>query len=119
MSIGRIIGKTIFASGIEAAIGQYHQLKKVQPDHYDFKNDGELNTLGYQLLRQGNKKEAIEIFRLNAEAFPESWNVYDSLGEAYLADGNKELAIKNYRRSVELNPENRGGSEALKKLEAK
>ena len=118
MSIGRVIGKTIVASGIEAAIRRYHELKQTQPNDYNFKSADELNTLGYQLLRRGDRKAAIEVFKLNVEAFPTSWNVYDSLGEAYLADGNKDLAINNYRRSVESNPENRDGAETMKRLEA-
>jgi CubicO group peptidase (beta-lactamase class C family) len=118
MSVGRLIGKTIFTKGIETAIRQYHELKTTQPTDYDFQSDSELNTLGYQLLRQGNTKAAIAVFNLNVEAFPTEWNVYDSLGEAYLADGNRELAIKNYRRSVALNPANRSGVDTLAKLGA-
>jgi len=117
-SIGREIGKTILASDIEAAVRRYHDLKTAQPDGYNFTNDSELNQLGYQLLQQGDTKKAIAIFQLNVEAFPDFWNVYDSLGEAYLADGNKALAIKNYQRSVELNPENKGGINILKQLGA-
>jgi Flp pilus assembly protein TadD len=64
-------------------------------------------------------KEAIEVFRLNVELFPDSWNVYDSLGEAYMNKGDTKLAIDNYKKSVELNPNNTAGIEALKKLEGK
>jgi cytochrome c-type biogenesis protein CcmH/NrfG len=64
-------------------------------------------------------KDAIEVFKLNVEEHPESWNTYDSLGEAYMIDGNTELAIKNYERSVELNPQNKNGIEQLKKLKGK
>jgi CubicO group peptidase (beta-lactamase class C family) len=116
MSIARTLGKTIQASGIETAVRQYHELKKARPDDYDFNSEGALNTLGYELLGRGHQKAAVEVFKLNVEAFPASWNVYDSLGEAYLAAGDKDLAAINYRRSVELNPENRGAVEALKKL---
>ena len=116
MSIGRTIGKTISESGIEAAVSQYQELKKTRPDDYNFTYDNELNMLGYELLRRGDKQQAIEVFKLNVDAFPKSWAMYDSLAEAYLADGNNELATKNYRRSVELNPDNSGGREALKKL---
>ena len=119
MSIGRTIGKTISEKGIEAAISQYRDLKKTRPDDYNFNYDSELNLLGYELLRRGEKPQAIEVFKLNLEAFPNSWAMYDSLAEAYLADGNNELATKNYRRSVELNPDNSGGREALKRLEGK
>jgi tetratricopeptide (TPR) repeat protein len=62
-------------------------------------------------------KEAIEAFKLNVEAFPESGNVYDSLGEAYLADGNKELAIKYYKKSVEIDPSNTNGARILNELQ--
>jgi len=64
-------------------------------------------------------KDAIEVFKLNVEEHPQSWNTYDSLGEAYVIDGNTELAIKNYERSLELNPENKNGIEQLKKLKGK
>lgn len=81
-------------------------------------SEGDLNRLGYVYLRDGKTKEAIEVFKLNVEAFPNSFNVYDSLGEGYMADGQTELAIVNYEKSVQLNPNNTGGVQALKKLKA-
>ncbi|HEX7334562.1 MAG TPA: hypothetical protein VF290_23880, partial [Pyrinomonadaceae bacterium] len=77
----------------------------------------ELNTLGYRLLRTGKPREAIEIFKLNVEAYPQAANPYDSLGEAYMTVNERELAIQNYKKSLELNPGNSGAVEALKKLE--
>jgi tetratricopeptide (TPR) repeat protein len=90
-------------------------LKNTQFDNYDFR-ESELNTLGYQLLRMNKIIEAIEIFKLNVEAYPQSSNVYDSLGEAYMIQGNKEQAIMNYEKSLEINPENTNAVEMLKKL---
>ena len=78
-----------------------------------------INALGYRSLRSKKIKEAIEIFKLNVEAFPKSSNVYDSLGEAYMKNGDKELAIQNYKKSVELNPGSQNGIEMLKRLEQK
>lgn len=63
------------------------------------------------------KDDAIEIFKLNVEAYPEASNPYDSLGEGYMLNGDKELAIKNYKKSLELNPDNTNAVEMLKKLE--
>jgi tetratricopeptide (TPR) repeat protein len=68
------------------------------------------------LIAAKRVKEAIEVFKLNVEDFPASFNVYDSLGEAYMIDGDKELSIKNYQRSVELNPANANALEMLRKL---
>ncbi|MGB9180702.1 MAG: tetratricopeptide repeat protein [Pyrinomonadaceae bacterium] len=78
-----------------------------------------MNTFGYQLMGAKRLNDAIEVFKLNVEAYPQSSNVYDSLGEAYMNAGSKELAIKNYEKSIELNPQNFGGIEMLKKLRAK
>jgi cytochrome c-type biogenesis protein CcmH/NrfG len=68
----------------------------------------------------GNKKlkEAIEVLRLNVEAFPQSANVYDSLGEAYLNAADKARALENYQRSLELDPGNAGAAEKVKQLKS-
>lgn len=67
-------------------------------------------------MQSGKVKEAIEIFKLNVEAFPKSGNTYDSLGEAYLKNGDKKLAIINYKKSVELDPTNENGKKVLQEL---
>ena len=117
-SIGEAVVTTASEKGIDAAIKQYRDLKAAGSKDYDFDED-ELNTAGYQLLRGGKVKDAIEIFKVNVEMFPQASNPYDSLGEAYAESGDKELAIKNYRRSVELNPKNQNGIDTLKRLEGK
>ncbi|MGH7452190.1 MAG: serine hydrolase, partial [bacterium] len=113
--VAKIIYKTIMNQGAESAIKLYHELKKNQPDAYDFR-EPQLNDLGYKLLAQKKFKEAIAVFQLNVEAFPSSANVYDSLGEAYMLNGDKALAIKNYEKSLELDPANGNAVEMLKKL---
>ena len=75
-----------------------------------------LNQTGYGYLQAGKVKEAIELFKLNVLAYPDSWNTYDSLAEAYMMDGNKELAIAYYEKSLKLNPGNENAVSRLKKL---
>jgi len=116
-SITETLSASIASSGVDAAIKQYHDLKAAQPTTYNF-DEGELNTLGYQLIRAKKFKDAIRIFQLNIEAYPQSSNVYDSLGEAFMDDGNKPQAIVNYQRSVQLNPKNRNAVVYLQKLNA-
>ena len=70
-------------------------------------------------MRGGKISEAIEVFKLNAEVFPQSSNVYDSLGEGYMKNDDKQKAILNYNKSLELNPENNNAVEMLKQLEEK
>jgi len=118
MSIAEALFKTIGEKGIDAGIAQYRDLKTKQSSVYDFSEE-ELNRLGYQLLQAKKVSEAIEIFKLNVEAYPAAFNTYDSLGEGYMISGNTELAIKNYKKSLELNPKNTGATQMLKRLEGK
>ena len=115
--ISDVVVQAVNEKGVDIAIKQYRDLKASSPKEYDF-SEGELNTAGYQFLRTGKVKEAIEIFKLNVEMFPQASNPYDSLGEAYAAAGEKELAIKNYKRSVELDPKNTNAVAIIKRLEA-
>jgi dienelactone hydrolase len=61
-----------------------------------------LNNLGYKHLAIGDTKSAIALLQMNATAYPNSPNVYDSLGDAYLAAGQKELALQNTKKAMEL-----------------
>ncbi|GAB2514454.1 serine hydrolase [Spirosoma aerophilum] len=79
-------------------------------------SENEINALGYELMREGKDKEALRVFDLNADAFPESYNVYDSRGELYMKMANKAAAIQDYKRSVALNPRNTNGFLMLKEL---
>jgi hypothetical protein len=108
----------IFEKDVKTAIEVYYDLKDSYPDDYNFK-ENQLNELGYELMQGGRAKDAIEIFKLNVEQFPKSFNVYDSLGEGYMIDGNTKLAIKNYEKSMELNPNNDNGKKMLEKLKEK
>ena len=79
-------------------------------------SETQMNALGYQYLQGGKTADAIELFKLNVLAYPESANTYDSLGEAYMTNGDKELAIKNYKKSLELDPTNKNAVEKLEQL---
>ena len=61
-------------------------------------------------------EKAIAVFEVNVEAFPNSFNVYDSYGEALLKQGAREEAIKNYWKSIKLNPGNANGFKVLNEL---
>ena len=77
-----------------------------------------INELGYQLLSIEKYNEAIKLFSLNVEMYPDSWNTYDSLAEVFMKAGKKQEAIENYKKSIELNPNNEYGKRMLKELES-
>jgi dienelactone hydrolase len=62
------------------------------------------NLLGYEHLQSGDTAGAVEILKLNVDAFPNSPNAYDSLSDAYLAAGQKDLARQSVQRALDLLP---------------
>ena len=103
----------IQAKGIKEGIIYFNANK--DSDVFDL-NENEMNQIGYKLMGDGSVEEAAQVFKLNVEAFPKSFNVYDSYAEALMKLGKNEEAIKNYKISVEMNPANQNGIDMLKKL---
>ncbi len=91
------------ADGVSAAAKVFHDARQRDP-HAVLFPESVLNLLGYQFLQASSTKAAIEVFKLNTEAYPASANTYDSLGDAYLADGQNELALQASRKAIEMLP---------------
>ncbi len=75
-----------------------------------------MNNFGYQLLNQGDKEDALKIFKLNTELHPNASNTFDSYGECLLDLGDKEKAIIAYKKSLELNPKNENAKKILSEI---
>ena len=116
-AVGEPDANAIAERDLPYAIVAANDMKRRQAAYQHSERD--LNSWGYALLGQGQKKKAIEVLALNATLHPESANVFDSLAEAYEADGQTTLAIKNYERSLELNPGNVNAVTHLKQLRRK
>lgn len=114
-SLAETLHKTYQAKGLDVAVRQYRDIKASEAEKYGM-DESALVALGYQLLGAGKTDDAIAIFKLNIEAFPQGWNSYDSLAEAYMTAGKKEDAVRNYAKSLELNPGNRNAVDQLNEL---
>jgi len=99
--------------GLDAARLFYDKVKT--SEDYQL-NENDINSAGYELLQSSRAKEATFLFKINVEAFPNSFNAYDSYGEALLTLGDTTQSIENYKKSVKLNPGSQSGLSALKQL---
>ena len=115
-SVSAAVVSTIMEKSIPAGLKHFEEIKNDSKYHL---SEQDMNTEGYRLLRDGQLDAAAAILKLNVDAFPESFNVYDSYGEILLLQGDKEGAIKNYKKSVELNPANQNGIDQLEKIGVK
>ncbi len=101
--------------GVDEAVRYYHRRLTEDSTAILF-TEFQMNRLGYAYLNRGEVKQALALFRLNIEAYPEAFNAYDSYGEALMADHQYDLAVRNYERSMELNPGNENGRMKLEEL---
>lgn len=114
-SLAEILNETVQKSDFAAAKAKISEFRKNPANEYQ-NIEADINAFGYTLARTQKMNEAIEIFKLNTELYPESANVYDSLGEAYANQGNKAEAIKSYEKALQINPNYSSSVEALRRL---
>jgi hypothetical protein len=78
--------------------------------------EGDVNAVGYVLMRNQNLEDALRVFELNTRLFPEASNTWDSLGEALMRLGKHDEAIRAYEKSLELDPDNQNAREMINRI---
>lgn len=115
IDISDVLIEYVINDSIQVAVNKYHELKKDHYDEYNFK-DSLLKYVANQLLQGGKIDQAIELFKLNAESFPELSNSFDCLGEAYMKKGDKMESKKYFEKSISIDPHDQTAADNLKKL---
>ncbi|WP_426475121.1 serine hydrolase [Chryseobacterium balustinum] len=101
---------------INKAIETYYLLKENSKNEYSFENPGELNKLGYELLRIGKINESITVFKLATKEFPKNANLFDSLGEVYFTNKQYDLALTSYNKAISLGGTNGNAEKMIEKI---
>lgn len=111
---------TIFkASDLEQHLSNIFQSKKTEeirkaiisyvkdPSYHFYNFENRINMAGYNLIKLKQANDAVFLFKLNTELFPESANGWDSLAEGYWRNGDIESAKKYYNKVIQMDPESR------------
>ncbi len=109
--------KAFEEKGLEPSLKVLRDLK-AKPDKFYTLHD-EIDQFAYYMMLDEKLDEALSIFLVLSELFPDSYLAFDSLGEVYLRKGDKEKAIQNFEKSLELNPDNRNAIQQVKSLREK
>ncbi len=112
-----IFKKTYNESDLETALKTL--LKMNAQDQKYFVLHPEIDQYAYFMMLDNKLDEALAIFKVLADLFPNSDIAFDSLGEVYMRKENIEMAITSFKKSLELNPDNRNASAKLKALQKK
>jgi len=86
-------------------MGRTDEADLIEKTAFNNASENELNTYGYQLINNNKLPEALDVFKLNVERYPDSWNTYDSYAEVLKQSGDIEAAIKNYELAISKAPE--------------
>ena len=66
-------------------------------------------------MNENKNDEALKIFKLNTELYPQGYNTFDSYGECLLKLNQIPEAVKAYKESLELNPNNKQAKKVIEK----
>lgn len=116
LAIDDVVLDMLEEEGIESARRLARSLHAERPDSIRY-HPRLLNFLGHRLLLEDRVEDAIGVFEMNGEEYPEIPNVWDSLGDALSEAGRLDDAVRSYERAVEL--AERAGSPGLEEFRAK
>ena len=80
--------------------------------------ESKLEKAGNNLLNSKQLKEALFVYSMTAEFYPESPGVWLGLGETHEKLNDLERAAFAYRKSFELDPSGEAGREGAERLKA-
>jgi polyisoprenoid-binding protein YceI len=92
------IYKAIKEQGIAKGIEMFKTTKSETTDR------NVLFTVGKMLSLEGNNKDALALYEVNRETFPEAAEVYFDLGEGYGLTGDLSKSKANFQEALRLNP---------------
>lgn len=123
--IGRRLGDVelraiIDEKGIQEGIRAFRTLKDLRRTYPRVLfQDWVIKSAALHYLAIDKLDVAIELFKLNAQEYPGSAEVYSDLAEAYRKKGDIPSAIESYRKALDKNPHDAKAQKALSQLEKK
>ena len=98
----------IINNEIEAALSEFRNARekyRADSTFHPFYNavirEDVLNANAYWLLRNQRQQQALEVFKLMVESYPDSPNAYDGLADGYEAVGDKAAALFNAEKALQ------------------
>lgn len=96
--------------GVDTALAH---IPEFQASDSEFLDEGAINGVGYSLLGAGRIDDALSLFKLNVQEYPESSNAWDSYAEGHMKAGLLDSAVTFYERSLALDSTNRGAAKRI------
>ncbi len=99
-----LMGHVAREPGFQATLAAGQSIAHAEELTYSAAGEEAVNALGYRLLGEDRRRDAIAVFQRNARTFARSANAEDSLAEAYAKTGDRPQALAHYRAALERDP---------------
>ena len=106
-------------NGYDATLAACRAWAKNPVHRYVSDVEDKLSGVGYSYLRLKRYSEAVFVFKVATEMYPQSWNTWRELGNAYLRADKKQEAITAFEKALALNPQSKSVANVLKTLRNK
>ena len=112
-----ILTQSMTASGMNAAVDQYRDLRKQYygGQSYDF-SEVSATTLAQRATAAGKPDDALTWLQLNLEFYPRSARTYQLLGAVYASKKDTDNAIKSLEKCLEIDPQSAAAKRLLDQL---
>lgn len=121
---GPFVGQKNFSTlsvkaSVLIAMGNQKEAMKVMSEaaEHPTANVFQIHNLGRGLISQGKMSDALEIFKMNASRFPNTWPINVGLARGYSANGNYKKAMKHAEKALKNAPDERNKKSLTAALE--
>jgi FKBP-type peptidyl-prolyl cis-trans isomerase len=115
--LSNVLMDVTMTQGLAAAIKRYQELRSAKfADLYT--SEGDMESLGYQLIKKKRLQDAVAFLRLNTEAYPQSADALATLADALKRSGDKAQALRYCKMALVIDPKNRDAIDLLGVLQA-
>jgi hypothetical protein len=97
-----LAGDLARGKSIEWVKKKYLKLRKTKQDNFNFEEQ-RFDLLGDYLMRRKKIHDAVEIYRLNAEAYPASAHALEKLGDGQAELKDKAVVAASYEAALRSN----------------
>jgi imidazolonepropionase-like amidohydrolase len=101
LPVAEVIHAVLVDEGLDVARERVRALHRSPVDSLRY-GEYELIGLGARLGMSGRLSEALAMFEVNVEVYPEAPNAWDALGQAFLMVGRPDDARRAFARAVEF-----------------
>lgn len=99
-SMGREMLKRRFSENLDTAI-HFYKKNKTNSKLYNI-DVYEIQNAGYELMNNNYLEDALQIFQLNIEEYPNLPNTYAAYADAFSIKGDTLKALENYKASLRI-----------------